>query len=86
MHFRDNVSHHEQKQRCALLTKTTDDKKQEGGRMDPEIEWELKKAQHAEMVCQIKQDNGKNAMFCSWNQKNYTMKACVYRAKWVSQR
>lgn len=51
-----------------------------------EIEWELKKAQHAEMVGQIKQDNGKNAMFCSWNQKNYTMKACVYQAKWVSQR
>lgn len=60
--------------------------KQEGGRTDPETEWELKKAQHAEMVGQIKQDNGKNAMFCSWNRKNYTMKACVYWAKWVSQR
>lgn len=39
--------------------------KQEGGRIDPETEWEMKKAQHAEMVGQIKQDNGKNATFCS---------------------
>lgn len=58
---------------CALSVTTGDTKLK--GRTHP------KTILGTEMVGQRKQDNGRNAMFCSWNQKNYRGKRCVHQAE-----